>query len=61
MFPINYIDVKVPLQMLPIETTKTDASLLAKPPTSTLITAKALFNFTAEAPEDLTLRVTYYY
>lgn len=65
MFPINYVDVKVPLQILAatnesikIDTTPPPPPLaLSKQPTTTSLTAKALFNFTAEAPEDLTLRV----
>ena len=47
MFPSSYIDIKVPFK----EPTVDNGSLEKL--------ARVLYNFTAETPEDLTIRVSY--
>lgn len=55
MFPSSYIDVKVPIrESSPSKNQQTSTPIQKNQPT-----ARALFNFVAEAPEDLSLQVNF--
>lgn len=58
MFPSSYIDVKVPIrESPPAKTNFQSQAMTSTPIQKSQPTAKALYNFTAEAPEDLSLQV----
>lgn len=57
MFPSSYITVKVPVKESPPTQNHQAPAMTSKPKPPSQPTARALYNFTAEAPEDLSLQV----
>lgn len=63
MFPINYIDIKVPLNMDNVVNDNTNnkniSTMTAVETKNAAPIVKALYNFNAELPTDLTINVCY--
>lgn len=57
MFPSSYISVKVPIKESSNNQSHQSQTITTKPIQQSQPTARALYNFNAEAPEDLSLQV----
>lgn len=57
MFPSSYINVKVPIKESSSTPSQQSQAMTSKPIQPSQPRARALYNFSAEAPEDLSLQV----